>query len=101
MKKGFLKRLATENMAEKLLRVKNNTSYPRIIRGAAYLLYLIDIVIFYIFAPFALGGFAYIFYQRENYITFSFSLFLCVGACVLTYKKLTDCLKNQRTVSAR
>lgn len=99
MKKGFIKRLATENMAEKLLRIKNNMNYPSIVRGAAYLLYLADIVIFYVFAPLVLGGFAYIFFQRENYITFSFSLFLCGCACVFTFQKWSSYSKRQHTVS--
>lgn len=95
MKKDFLKRLATENLANKLLSIKKNENVHSSIRCIAMLLYFVDIFIFYILTPSILIGFSYIYYHRENYLISVCSLFLFLCSCAFTYKKCRKICSSQ------
>ena len=66
MKKSRIKDLVTGNIAEKLYQIAHSNQYPTLICLLAYAFYYVDLFLFYIFAPFALGGFSYLFYERKD-----------------------------------
>ena len=66
MKKSRIKDLVTGNIAEKLYQIAHSKQYPTLICLLAYAFYYVDLFLFYIFAPFALGGFSYLFYERKK-----------------------------------
>ena len=91
MKKSRIKDLVTGNIAEKLYQIAHSNQYA---------FYYVDLFLFYIFAPFALGGFSYLFYERKNYIMAVFAFFLFLCTCLFVYQKLTNRIQ-QKTMKAQ
>lgn len=94
MKKGVLKRLATKCLVDHLRMIKNDQKQHPFIRFLAMLLYDLDLLIFYGLAPCILGGFAYIYHIRENYIISICACFLFLCACIFTLQKCRKHLKH-------
>ena len=93
MKKSRIKDLVTGNIAEKLYQIAHSKQYPTLICLLAYA--------FYIFAPFALGGFSYLFYERKNYIMAVFAFFLFLCTCLFVYQKLTNRIQRKTMKAQR
>lgn len=100
MKKSRIKDLVTGNIAEKLYQIAHSNQYPTLICLLAYAFYYVDLFLFYIFAPFALGGFSYLFYERKNYIMAVFAFFLFLCTCLFVYQKLTNRIQ-QKTIKTQ
>lgn len=96
-----IKDFVSGNIADKLYQTAHTETYPRWICLFAYILYYADICIFYIFTPFALGGFSYLFYVRKNYITAIFALFLFLCTCLFVYTKISGILQKKNITAAR